>query len=1050
MKSTKYSLSKSLLIIILYSFFPFLLFAQAERTINGTIIDETTKRPLVGALVKVRSTNKSSSTAELGKFQIQAKSGDVLEISFIGYVRKTVTISAARQYNITLQPVEEKMEEVVVMGYGQQISKQDLTGAVAQVKMKDIEKAPVPNIDQALQGRVAGVQVSGTDGQPGEGLNIVIRGGNSLTQDNSPLYVVDGFPMEDFASSSINPDDIASISILKDASSTSIYGARGANGVVLIETKKGRAGAPVITFNNSIGVQQVQKTIDMMDPYEFVKYQKELHLGNANSMYLDSMNRTVEDYRGIAGVDWQDQIFRSSLNRIHNLGIRGGNSQTKFSISGSVNDQNGIIIYTGYQRYQGRMAIDQNIGKKLKVGLTANYTKRKTFGGVIREGEGVTITSHLLSRVWAYRPVTGSGSNLLEEDMDADAENQYDARFNPVVTQENSYNMKYYTDLITNGYIDYQILPELKFKSTLIYSSNQYQFDDFYNSKTPQGTLISYFNSKGVNASVNTGGRNTFSTNNTLNFTKTYNKHHKLYALAGLEIQTSNVKSYGFSVQQLPNERLGMAGVKQGIPLDIRSTWADYSLFSFFGRLDYSYKSKYILTGTLRADGSSKFSPANRWGYFPAGALAWNATNEEWFKQQKVLNTAKLRVSYGMNGNNRIGEYTRFPMLSLPIGGAYSWGNESPTLGAIMTALPSQEIKWETTENIDVGMDLSFLKGRLELIVDLYRKNTRDLLMNTQIPTSQGFSFAMKNVGSVRNDGLEFTISSKNIDKKDFSWTTDFNISFNRSKILALNGDQDKILSFPSFISQYGTNPLYISEVGRPVGMIYGLVWEGTYKYDDFNNPSEGVYTLKNNIPNNGNANVAPGDIKYKDINGDLTIDGKDLTIIGRGLPIHIGGLNNQFTYKGLSLAVFFQWSFGNDIYNANRLHYEGNGNVRTNLNQYASYENRWSPENPDSDIFRANGQGVIGWHSSRVLEDGSYLRLKTVAIDYNIPARYIKAVKLKGLAIGVAGQNLVTWTKYSGMDPEVSTRNTTLMPGFDYSAYPMARTIVGTLKATF
>jgi len=308
----------------------------------------------------------------------------------------------------------------------------------------------------------------------------------------------------------------------------------------------------------------------------------------------------------------------------------------------------------------------------------------------------------------------------------------------------------------------------------------------------------------------------------------------------------------------------------------------------------------------------------------------------------------------------------------------------------------------------------------------------------------------MKNVGSVRNDGLEFTISSKNIDKKDFSWTTDFNISFNRSKILGLNGDQDKILSFPSFISQYGTNPLYISEVGRPVGMIYGLVWEGTYKYDDFNNPSEGVYTLKNNIPNNGNANVAPGDIKYKDINGDLTIDGKDLTIIGRGLPIHIGGLNNQFTYKGLSLAIFFQWSFGNDIYNANRLHYEGNGNVRTNLNQYASYENRWSPENPDSDIFRANGQGVIGWHSSRVLEDGSYLRLKTVAIDYNIPVRYIKAVKLKGLAIGVAGQNLITWTKYSGMDPEVSTRNTTLMPGFDYSAYPMARTIVGTLKATF
>ncbi|MVZ62527.1 SusC/RagA family TonB-linked outer membrane protein [Sphingobacterium humi] len=1030
--------------------FPVWLCGQQLRNIRGNIIDGISKKPLVGALVKVKGTNRSISSVELGRFEIKAATGESLEISFIGYHGKTVVIGNSSTYNVSLEPLEQNLDEVVVVGYGQQISKQDLTGAVSQVKMKDIEKAPVPNIDQALQGRVAGVQVSGTDGQPGEGLNIVIRGGNSLTQDNSPLYVVDGFPMEDFASSSLNPDDIESISILKDASSTSIYGARGANGVVLIETKKGKIGAPVITFNNSLGVQQVQKTIEMMNPYEFVKYQTEMNMANAKSMYLDSMNRTLEDYREMEGIDWQDQVFRNSLNRIHNLGIRGGTGQTKYAISGSANDQNGIIINTGYQRYQGRMNLDQAIGQKLKVGLGANYTRRKTFGGVIRESDGATITSYLMSRVWAYRPISGSGSNLLEEDMDADAENQYDARFNPVVTQNNAYNLKYYTDFMTNGYIDYRIIPELNFKSTLIFSSNNFQFDDFYSSKTPQGTNISYFNSKGVNAAVNNGERKTFSTNNTLHYNKTFNKVHKVYGLAGIELQTSNYKSYGFSVQQLPNEKLGMAAVKQGLPLDIRSIWTEYSLFSFFGRVDYSYKSKYILTGTLRADGSSKFSPENRWGYFPAAAVAWNIHQEDWFKGQKLVNTAKIRMSYGMNGNNRIGEYTRYPMISLPVGNAYSWGNESPTLGAVMTSLPSQGIKWETTENVDMGLDLSFFKGRLEVIVDLYRKNTRDLLMNTQIPTSQGFSFAMKNIGSIRNEGLELTLSSTNLKKKDFTWTTDFNISFNRSKILSLNGDQDKLLSFPSFISQYGANPLYISEVGRPVGMFYGLVWEGTYKYEDFDSPNPNVYTLKNTVPNNGTSNVAPGDVKYRDINGDFTIDNKDLTIIGRGLPIHIGGINNQFTYKGLSLAVFFQWSYGNDVYNANRLHYEGNGNVRTNLNQYASYADRWSPENPDSDIFRANGQGVIGWHSSRVLEDGSYIRLKTVSLDYLIPVRWVKAAKLKGLSIGVAGQNLITWTKYSGMDPEVSVRNATLMPGFDFSAYPMARTIVGTLKATF
>lgn len=1048
---TKWLYKKTCIALTIFIFLPFLLLAQDLRKLSGAVIDESTGDPLVGAIVRVAGTNRSVQTSESGNYQISAKIGEILQVSYISYRTHTVRVGNASVYNVVMKPDEQSLNEVVVIGYGQ-VNKIDLTGSVSQVKLQDMEKAPVASFEQALQGRVAGVVISSTDGQPGEGMNIVIRGGNSITQDNSPLYVIDGFPVEDFSNSAINPDDIESMNILKDASATAIYGARGANGVILIETKKGKSGAPVITFNNSVGVQQVQKTMDMMSPYEFVKYQFDLNPGIANISYLSNKSRTLEDYLNIEGVDWQDQVFRTSLNRIHNIAIRGGNQQTKYSISGSIFDQEGILLNSAYDRYQGRISIDQVVSKKINAGVNVNISKRMTDGSVIREGEGSTITSHLLGRVWAYRPVTGDDDvNLLEEDMDDEAENQFDARFNPVMTSENAYNIRRFTDVSANGYLNYKIKPSLTFKATGTVLNSTNASENFFNSKTPQGSLISYFNSKGINASVSSGERLTLSTNSTLTFKKTYQKTHDITAMGGVELQSSAYRGSGYSTQQIPNEELGIAGMDQGNPLTTSSSKSEYSLFSGFARLGYGFKSKYLFTATVRADASSKFSDQNRWGYFPAAAVAWNMHSENWFKNSLgFISTSKLRFSYGLNGNNRVSEYSRFTSLDQPFSGSYSWGNATPTLGAYITSPANKNLKWETTESVDLGWDLAFLKGRIDLVLEVYRKNTRDLLLNALLPTSSGFASAMKNVGSVRNEGLEITLNTVNVKTKKFSWNTDFNISFNKSKILALNESQDKLFSNPSFISQYNINPLYISEVGQPVGMFHGFVWEGTYKYEDFDNPSPGVYTLKTGIPDNGATTVQPGDIKYRDLNNDGTINAFDLTLLGRGLPIHTGGLNNNFSYGNLSLNVFFQWSYGNKIYNANRLLYDGNGNVRTLLNQYASYADRWTPENPESDIFRANGQGVIGYHSSRVLEDGSYLRLKTLALDYKIPAKYLKPLYMKSLILGVAGQNLITWTKYSGMDPEVSTRNTTLMPGFDYSAYPIARTVVFTLKTTF
>lgn len=1019
--------------------------------ISGRVMSNTGK-PLPGVSVRVQGESRRAVTDSDGNYRVEVSEPDaILVFSHIGFEVQQTKVGDRRSIDIILVSEEQQLEELVIVGYGQEVSKLDLTGSVSQVNMDDVAKAPVGNIDEAMQGRIAGVSISATDGQPGEEMNIVIRGGNSLTQDNSPLYVVDGFPMEEFESSSINPEDIESITVLKDASSTSIYGARGANGVILIETKQGEVSAPVITFNNMIGIQQVQKKMDMMSPYEFVKYQQELSPSLANNIYLGGYDRELEDYKSVEGISWQDEIFRSSLNRRHDLSVRGGNVNTRYAISGSVYDQSGVILNTGYKRYSGRITINQKISDKVDAYLNVAVTGRERYGGTVREEDGASITAGLLTRVWGYRPITGTWNeeDLLEADMDEEALDQYDNRLNPLVTQSNLYMPRYNTDISARGYLQYKITPSLTLKSTGSLYTSMLRNEAFYNSKTGRGSLRSMFNTRGINASVSHGQRVTWSNNTTLNFRKNYSRTHRVTGIGGIEMQSSSYKSYGFESQQIPNESLGMAQMAQGIPLGISSEWRDYSLFSVFGRVDYSYRSKYILTGTLRADASSKFSPQNRWGYFPAAAAAWNMHRESWFKQQNFITSSKLRLSYGLNGNNRIPEYVRFPTISFPENAAYSWGNGSPIWGAIPN-LPTPHIKWETTENIDLGLELSFLQGQFDLEIDLYRKNTRDLLLNALIPTSQGFSHAMKNIGSVRNEGLEITLNTINIEKEAFSWNSSFNISFNRGKILKLNDAQDRMYAVPRFISQYAANPLYIAEVGNPVGMFYGYVWDGTYKYADFDSPAEGVYHLKSDVTSNGDTEVQPGDIKYRDLNGDMTIDDKDLTIIGRGLPIHTGGFNNNFVYKGFSLNVFLQWNYGNNIYNANRILFDGNGNVRSSLNQFASYEDRWTPENPNSDVFRTRGQGVIGWHSSRVLEDGSYLRLKTVSLDYSLPQRLIKPAYLKRLTLGVAAQNLLTWTNYSGMDPEVSTRAGNLTPGFDYIAYPLPRTVVFTLNATF
>ena len=476
----------------------------------------------------------------------------------------------------------------------------------------------------------------------------------------------------------------------------------------------------------------------------------------------------------------------------------------------------------------------------------------------------------------------------------------------------------------------------------------------------------------------------------------------------------------------------------------------------FLPRIANNYMSKYYATVSFRADGSSKFNKDNRYGYFPSGSLAWSFSEEEFMKPLKsVLSSGKVRLSWGLTGNNRIGEYDYYALLavlksrvgsytstnSLP-SGVYPFDNDATNAGVVPTSLPNKDLKWETTEQWNAGLDLGFFDERIGITMDIYRKTTRDLLLDASLPFSSGYYSATKNIGKVRNDGLELSLNTVNFQTRAFKWTTNFNISFNKNKVLALSENQTALLTAAQFDQNYNGQSSYIAKVGLPMGLMYGYVYEGTYKYDDFNK-SGNSYSLKPGVPHySTETNTQPGMPKYADLNGDGVVDSNDRTIIGRGLPIHTGGFTNNFEYKGIDLSVFFQWSYGNDIMNANRLFFESSNNRSRELNQFASYANRWTPENPTSDIPAATNSSSNRVISSRIIEDGSYLRLKNVTVGYTFPAKLVKKWKIDKARVYVAAQNLWTCTGYSGYDPEVSVRNSALTPGLDYSSYPRAYSI--------
>jgi len=1024
--------------------------------ITGQVKDQKGET-LPGVTVALKGSRRAVITDTEGRYTFSdLPKNSVLIFSFIGFETQERVVGSNKVINIGLKETATGLDEVVVIGYGT-VKRGDLTGSVGQVNIEDLEKAPVMSFEEALAGRIAGVEVSSGEGQPGEeGTNIVIRGGNSLTQDNSPLYIIDGFPTEDSDNGAINPDDIESITVLKDASATAIYGSRGANGVIIIETKKGKAGKTVISYNGSVGIQEVTKRMELMSPYEFVRYHMELN-PSSESRYLDAdAGITLESYRDIKGIDWQDRILQTGSTQDHNLSMRGGNNQTRFSISGSIFNRDGVIINSGQKRYQGRVNIDHTVNKKLKTGINLNYSNNASYGSLVSSG-GSASSSYLYS-VWGYRPIT---SNVFDED---DEENQdleeeiiddedvvnpsTDTRINPILSAKNELRRKLSNSGSANAYITYAITPELSLKVSGGLNLSLQRSDSFHNSESARGTPRLPRNIRGVNGSVGYRESTSWLNENTLTWKKDFNKNNKLDVLVGFTAQEYTTKGYGYGSQLISNEVLGMSGLDTGTPYSISANESGNRLVSFLGRANYNFRSKYLFTASLRYDASSKFPVDNNGAFFPSGAFAWKMKNEPFMKNLRFISDAKLRMSYGLTGNNRVSDFASLPSLTQPFSAYYSFNGATPSPGITPSNMGNSNLLWETTAQADLGYDISFFKNRLELTVDVYRKTTTDLLLNANVPYATGYSNVYQNIGKIQNQGLEISLNTVNFNTRKFKWQSSFNISFNENKILELEDNGNNRLATMRWENAYNSVPLYIAEVGGPAAMFYGYVWDGLYQLEDFN--ENGV--LKNEIAYHGTKreSIFPGEIKYRDLNGNGVIDPGDQTVLGRTLPIHFGGFSNNFTYKGFNLNVFFQWRYGNKIYNANRIVFEGNAGNSGSLNQFASYIDRWSPENTGSSNFVVRGRGPAAYYSSKHLEDGSFLRLKTIQLSYDIPKTFINRIGMSRLNVYTSAQNLITWHNYSGMDPEVAVRNTTLTPGFDFSAYPRARTIVFGLRADF
>ncbi len=1041
-------------LLFLLCMFPLWTYAQ-NVTVKGTVSDEG--GPLIGATVKVKGATSGAVTDMDGNYSIQASPKQTLVFSYLGYETKEIYVGSKKVINVNLSQDQKVLNEVVVVGYGQ-MKRADVTGSVVSVNEKAIERSVPTSIDQVLQGRAAGVQIQANSGTPGANTSIRIRGINSLNATNQPIFVIDGVVIDaagvdtsDPLSSNnplatINPSDIVSMDVLKDASATAIYGARASNGVIMITTKRGKAGEATITYDGYVGWQEQAKKLDMMNLQQYATH----HNARAAAGIVAYSDAFVDVDALGSGTDWQEALFRRALMTSHNISITGGSPAATYSISGGYLNQDGIAVGSGYKRLTLRGNTDAQVKKWLKASLSFSLTDSK---------QQVGANNNLIMNALESQPSVAVKS----------ADGSYDGPddvWMPVnaialANMRENYNKK--MNFRVNGSLEATLMKGLTFKTELSadYNLNKY----YYYEPDYQFGVLSNDTRTGKWTKTDT---KYWSWRNIFNYSNTFNKIHTVNLMVGQEMSHSHWESQastatGFLSNSVHDISAGDVSSSSGTGSQVNN-----SLFSYFGRAFYSFDDRYLLTATLRRDGSSRFADGHRWGWFPSAALAWKITNEKFMKSITAIDNLKLRLGWGSTGNQNVSDYAYMALLASK---STPWGS-----GVLTANNANPDLKWETTDSYNVGLDLNMFHNRIEFIFDWYYKKTRDLLLQIPLPAYLGSSGngaasnPWANVGSLRNTGVEMTLNTVNIDKGGFQWRSNFVFSLNRNKVLNLDTESstiDKTFQVGSDVSTVTR-----TTVGQPIGQFWGYKVIGRFEkaedfyYKDANGNVKAVALPEGSSIAKDKTWI--GDYIFEDINGDGKINNEDETFIGNPNPDFTFGIGNTFSWKGFDLTIFFSGSYGNDIINYNRRFLE---DVRSNSNLLTSAANYAilsviDPNKPTDDyrnLYVSNASSTLlprlsasstnanNRMSDLYVEDGSYIRLQNVSLSYTLPKSLVRKIKLENLKVYMNLQNVFTWTKYNGFDPEVgSMYGDALMTGLDYGRYPSPRIYTFGLNISF
>lgn len=1010
----------------------------AQKTLNGVVLDEQ-DMPLIGATVAFSGKTGGTVTDMDGKFTLKVKVGDKLTFSYIGYQTKTMTFKGQNNITVRLEPDNKLLDEVVVVGYGS-MKRSDLTGSVASVRGEDLIGYQSSSVAGALAGQVAGVQITQTDGTPGSGFNINIRGVGTLTGDASPLYIVDGFQVDDIEY--LSDADIESIEVLKDASSSAIYGARAANGVVLITTKQGTVSKPTVTYNGSATYRHISKKLDVLSPYEFVKLQGEINSQYLNTYYREGNDedgnpyryQTLDDYIGVEPVDWQDETFNPTWSQSHSVSLTGGTDQSKYAGTFSRYVEDGIFNNSGFDKTTFKLRFDQKLSKSLSFNAQVNYSMTN------RRGQGTSGDSgrfNMLAQILTARPTAGlrmTNEEFLATAIDPELLESGEslAQVNPVMQTENVTNNRKAEMWSGNAAVKWEIIKGLTANVSGTYRTTNTRADVFYH----DGSKEAYRNGQSPYGQSQMTREVSWTNSNTLTW-KQKIKKHSYDVMLGHEIVFRGTEyllgqSMDFPFDNLGNDNLGVGAT----PSRVTSSRSDNKLLSFFARANYNYNDRYLLTATMRADGSTRFSAKNKWGYFPSFSAAWRISEENFMKGVDWISNMKLRFGWGLVGNDRISNYLSLDLYETT---KYGVGNQVVTV-LTPKQLRNSNLKWEASSTVNLGLDLGFFDNRLNVTADFFIKNTKDLLLAQSLAHVTGFESQMQNIGKIQNKGIELSLTSSNIERKNFTWQTNFNISFIRNELKALADGVDAMYARSGFDSNF-TAYDYVAMVGESLGLIYGYEFDGIYQSDDFyTSASTGELILKPGVTDNQRytEGVEPGVVKYKDQDGDGVITTNDRTVIGNALPKWYGGITNTFNFYGVDFSFMFQFNYGNDVYNATRLFSTQSRLGRKNM--LAEVADRWSPTNASNNVPKYDGY-ITNDVYSRFVEDGSFLRLKTMTLGYTFPREWTKKFKVSKLRVYAQAQNLFCITGYSGYDPEVSmAASNPMTPGLDWGAYPKSR----------